>query len=61
MSAERRYEFAVIAALTILDEIDAKSGLYQHERVTLAVMSILHAMDCWAEERREMHAPFSVN
>lgn len=61
MTEDRRYEHALSAALVILNEFDKMPDMTQHDRLALAVFSILHAMDCWEEERREQHAQFSAN
>jgi hypothetical protein len=52
MEQDRRYEFALSAALVILGEIDQKPELAKHNRLALAIFSILHAWDRWDEERR---------
>ena len=61
MRQDQRYELALSAALVILDEIDKKPELTKHNRLALAVFSILHAMDRWEEEKRKSHVGFSVN
>jgi hypothetical protein len=60
MEQDKRYEFALSAALVILGEIDQKPDLEKHNRLALAVFSILHAMDRWEEERKPT-IEFSVN
>ena len=61
MYHDPRYEHALSAALVILNEIDRVPDMPKHDRLALAVFAILHAMDCWEEERGEMHAQFSAN
>jgi hypothetical protein len=61
MDQDRRYEHALSAALVILNEIDRQPDLAKHNRLALMVFSILHAMDCWEEERGEKPVGFSLN
>jgi hypothetical protein len=61
MREDQRYECALSAALVILGEIDAKPDMPRHNRLAIIVFSILHAMDCWEQERAEPHIEFSVN
>jgi hypothetical protein len=61
MHQDQRYEHALAAALVILSEMDRLPDMSKHNRLALAVFSILHAMDQWEEERRKLHAGFSIN
>lgn len=61
MSQDQRYEHALSAALVILDEIDKQPHLAKHNRLALAVFSILHAMNQWEEEKEERRVGFSLN
>lgn len=61
MSTDRRYEHALSAALVILDEIDRVPDMTKHNRLSLAVFSILHAMDCYEAERSGRGVEFSAN
>ena len=61
MHQDQRYEYALSAALVILDEIDRKPDMPKHNRLALMVFSILHAMHCFEDERSEQRAEFSAN
>jgi hypothetical protein len=61
MERDRQSEHALSAALVILNEFDRAPGMAQHERLSLAVFSILHAMHSYEEERKQKHVEFSVN
>ena len=61
MDPDRRYEHALSAALVILNEIDRKPDMAKHNRLALAVFSILHALDCYEAERSGKHVEFSAN
>ena len=61
MADDRRYEHALSAALVILNEIDKVPNMAKHNRLALAVFSILHAMDRLEEERKNKHVEFSLN
>jgi hypothetical protein len=61
MHDDNRYELALSAALVILRELDQNPDMAEHQRLALAVFSILHALDRWEEERKEPHAGFSLN
>jgi uncharacterized protein (UPF0147 family) len=58
---DNRYELAMSAALVILGEIDQNPDMAEHQRLALAVYSILHALDRLEEERKEPHGGFSLN
>jgi hypothetical protein len=61
MDRDRRYEHAISAALVILNEIDRVPDMSKHARLSLAVFSILHAMDVYESERSEKRVEFSAN
>ena len=63
MHRDQKYQHALSAALVILDEIDKMPDMAKHTRLSLAVFSILHAMNQWEEEqsREKPHAGFSLN
>jgi hypothetical protein len=61
MGGDQRYEHALSAALVILEEMDKQPGMPKHNQLALVVFSILHAMDCWEEERSRSHVGFSIN
>jgi hypothetical protein len=61
MSQDQRYEHALSAALVILGEIDNKPDMAKHNRLALAVFSILHAMNQWEEEKEARRGGFSIN
>lgn len=61
MEADARYEHALSAALVILEEIDRAPDMPKHDRMALAVYSILHAMRGYDEERSEWRVEFSAN
>lgn len=61
MRQDQRYEHALSAALVILNEINRVPGMPKHNRLALAVFSILHAMDCYEAERSKQRAEFSAN
>jgi uncharacterized protein (UPF0147 family) len=61
MHQDQRYEYALSAALVILDEIDRMPDMPKHNRLSLAVFSILHAMDCYEAERSGRGVEFSAN
>jgi hypothetical protein len=61
MHPDGQYEHALSAALVILNEFDRLPDMGRHTRLALVVFSILHAMNQWDDERRELHTGFSVN
>jgi hypothetical protein len=61
MRQDQRYELALSAALVILGEIDQRPDMAKHNRLALAVFSILHAMDCYEAERSGRGVEFSAN
>jgi hypothetical protein len=58
---DRKYEHALSAALVILNEIDSVPDMGKHNRLALAVFSILHAMESYKAESRKQRVEFSVN
>lgn len=61
MSTDRRYDIALAAALVILSEIDKQPEMAKPQCLSLMVFSILHAIDCWEEEKGEIIVESSVN
>ena len=61
MHQDHRYEHALSAALVILDEIDRLPDMPKHQRLAMAVFSILHAMHRYEEERSSDGVEFSIN
>lgn len=61
MHQDQRYEHALSAALVILNEFDKVPDMDKHNRLSLVVYSILHAMDQWDLEREKPQSGFSIN
>ena len=46
---DERYDFALTTALVILDEIVEKPDRPRHERLAIAIYSILHGLELYEE------------
>jgi uncharacterized protein (UPF0147 family) len=55
------YDYALAAALVILEQIDEQPDLPKHERLAMAVFAVLHGMERYEQERVRPADYISVN
>jgi hypothetical protein len=56
-----KYDYALAAALVILEQIDERPDRPKHERLAMAIFSILHGMERYEEGRVRRTGFISIN